>query len=71
MGSTHTATGPLFSLLTSVLTFHFDLIFGPFLTFRFKWGGGMTQKLFWVYPYEQVLSSMISTNLTFNFDLVL
>ena len=51
LGSTNVVEQLLFSMFSLILTFDFDLLLGPFLTFwgpnGLFWGWGRVQKLFW------------------------
>ena len=51
LGSTHVVDQLLFSIVSSILTFDFDLMLGSFLTFSallgYFWAWHRAQKLFW------------------------
>ena len=73
LGSTHIAEQLLFSMVPSILTFNFDLIFWLFLVFWVLivcfWGSGKVQNIFGSTSIaEQLLFSMLPSTLPFNFD---
>ena len=70
-GSTIVVEQLLFSIVPSILTFDFDLIFWS--TNGFFWGRGRFQKniLGSTHLVEQLLSSMFPSILTFDFYLIL
>ena len=76
MESTHVVEQLSFSMLPSILTFDFDLIFGSFFTFwgpngQFLglWKGSKTA-LGSTHVVEQLSFSMLPSILTFDFDLI-
>ena len=77
MGSIHVVEQLSFSMLPSILTFDFDLIFGSFFTF---WGPNglflgseksLKTDLGSTHVVEQLSISMFLSILTFEFDLIL
>ena len=64
IGSTHVIKQLLFSIVASILIYAFDLILGPFLTFRgvmgYFWGRGLGSKIVFRYTHvvEQLSFSM-------------
>ena len=74
---THVVEQPLLSMLSSILTFEFDLdlecvyfFFGPYWTF-FGIGVGFENVFESTHVVEQILFSMFSSILTLDFDLIL
>ena len=74
-GSTYVVKQLVFFMFSSILTFHFDLILGSFLTF---WGlngpflglgSGSTTVSGSTHVVEQFSFSMFPSNLTFDFDI--
>ena len=69
LGSTHLVGQLSFSMLSSILTNDFDLIFGSFF---FLFCGPIGPFFVWsTHIVEQLLFSMLSSILTFDYDLVL
>ena len=75
--STHVVECLLFSIVLSILTFDFDLIFGSFLTFwgpnrQFLGSGYSSRSAFGSTDIvKQLLFSIVPSILTLDFDLIL
>ena len=76
MGSTHVVEQFLFSIFSSILTFHFDLVLGSFFIFGvlldYFCGRSRVKKVLLgsTYIVEQLLFSIVSSILTFDLDLI-